>query len=234
MNLRKQTLTLLCVLCGLSQTPPANAQAEILVGMAAKLLPVVIPMALCAIPAVPTLIGQYAHMPHLPACFSKGKKQAAADESTEKIATKTSESETEAESSDNEKSKAESRSEDEQSSSSRRAHSNAQETVTSARHIKPDDNSEWYLDDDNEQSKASTLTAKRKPLNSNQKIADRSEEMHSTKAVKGTVINLPATATPGSVEGEKASAKSIQPEKPIQSKEEKNGSAPIIMMNVSD
>lgn len=59
MNSKKRALVLLSVLCSLAQTQtPANAQAEPLVGLAYRLIPMVLPVVLTAVPMIPLMIKQ--------------------------------------------------------------------------------------------------------------------------------------------------------------------------------
>lgn len=227
----KRLLIMLCLSCGLLQAPAAQAQvAEALVGIGFKLIPVVAPMALMAIPMIPTLVRQMVPpMPHL------GRRKAADDSQSDPQNPDQSAGEG-TENATNESSPAEESTVGSGKAESRQARVSEpvdqvyQEPVAVNQRVSPKDNSEWFMEEDKQE-------AAKQPANSyvaekvKAPVARRAPEPRATEVVKGKVLN---PAAPVSSSGEKNTPPVSSSEQARQSEEEKSSAAPVIMMKVAE
>ncbi len=226
MNKRKQMLTLLCLVCGLSQTPAANAQADILLGMGMKLIPIVLPMVLTTIPMIPVLVKEW--MPPLPRLGRK-KKDAVSDTTSTESDTSDSDSSSSDGSSDS--GKKSSVSAEESTPQSRPLPADNQQEVAANVRARPTDNSEWFLEDENEQTQTQSARIQSSGISPRAPGKTRVREV-----VKGEVLIVPAKvqATPAIPSQPPAeSASSTQPHQ-TQAAETENTPPPVIMMRVSE
>lgn len=238
MNKRKQLLIALSLICGFIQAPSAEAQAEVLVGIGAKLIPVLIPLTLSVLPAVPTLVNQMMHpLPRV------GRRKKSAEQEESASADKTEES-ADSEAS-KEKAEAEEESREERAARRRAAQESAETAVAARRHVKPADNSEWFLDDDEDLAKAQPVRTAAKPSKSSEQSSERSgersTEFRATKDVNAKIINEPAKtqakqtkAQAEQVNSAKSSSTAPKEEAAAKETHEETASSPVIMMKVSD
>lgn len=242
MKTRKRLLTLVCLICALAQPPAANAQAEILVGLGAKLLPMVLPMALSAIPMIPVLIQQYA--PPMPKLGWRKKKAAPATEETAN--TEPAASDTEG----GEAEKAEAATAAEKPPE-REPEAAPKPEVAVRRPPQPRDSSEWYMDDESAPVRSSAndppRTANQRSADekiaeekiANRRIANKSDRDPATESVKAELLAVPeGSPQPASAPSPQRVAQPVleAPAPQLQSKTESEHDAPrpTIMMSVPD
>ncbi|MBX9685214.1 MAG: hypothetical protein K2X27_00855 [Candidatus Obscuribacterales bacterium] len=215
MDKRKRMLALLCLMGGLLQAPAANAQAEVLVGLGARLLPVLIPMALSTIPMIPAFVSQMPR-PHLPRRKSPAQDNQNAEAPTEAEAAAAAEAEKNAR-------------ESEEAEALQREEEAKRREAQVVRRVKARDNSEWFLDDETEQVKAPP-PARPRPI---RQLARKIEGARATENVKGEVLS-----TPAKLELPQSNNQAIPKAENLESnqlaKPEASAAAPIIMMHVSE
>lgn len=233
MNTRNRMLTVLCLICGLAQAPAANAQAELLVAVGAKLLPVVIPMALSTIPMIPVLIKQYAPPIRLPRL---GRKKDAANNDQNTTTDDTAEGNTE------------SGSETKTDGSAKAEKPPAKETEEEAPQPEvavrrqPRDSSEWYMEDDavpaQTQSTSGVLHEAVK-----QRIAAKKSDGQATESVKAELLTAPQSVdAPQPAQAKSAATVAAPvlysdapaPVQPTPPAVQPSAPPPHIMMNVAD
>lgn len=138
MSSRKRLLVLCLLICSLSQTQiPARAQAEPLVGLATRLIPIVLPIVLTTVPMIPLMIKQVVvemPKPHL-LHRKEAQKEVPANQPTAQEAAMPPQPPPQYE----------------------RSHEEAQPIRTAAtpvRRQRASDNSDWFMDDEQEQPQA--------------------------------------------------------------------------------
>ena len=222
-------LTVLCLICGLAQAPAANAQAELLVAVGAKLLPIVIPMALSTIPMIPVLIKQYAPPLRLPRL---GRKKDAPESDPNTTAGETAEGNTES----GAETKTEGSAKAEKPAAKETEEEAPQPEVAVRR--QPRDSSEWYMDDEAGQS---TSGAVQEPVK--QRIAAKKSEGQATESVKAELLTAPeSVGAPQPAQGKSAPTVAAPvlysdapaPVQPTPPAVQPSAPPPHIMMNVAD
>jgi hypothetical protein len=227
MNKHKRILAVLCLVCGLAQAP-ANAQAtgsEVLIGLGAKLIPIVLPFVLATIPlainatvAIPAYVRERMPSMHMPGRKKKPNESDKAntpEEKTEGTADSGQESEGE------KKSVAAAPAEPAVQVSAKPP-AEQEPKVVVREEPKPRDETEWFLGDDEKD-----LHQRRAAAHHKHKTGHHSTSK-TTESVKGEVLNAPA-------ETEQVSASSPaagEAAAPLPSSEP--APAPVIMMKVAD
>ncbi|MBY0551725.1 MAG: hypothetical protein K2W95_30860 [Candidatus Obscuribacterales bacterium] len=242
MNTHKRMLTLLCLIGALAQPPAANAQAEILVGLGAKLLPMVLPMALSAIPMIPVLIQQYA--PPMPKFGWRKKKAAPSAEET--TSSETADSDTEG--GDIEKAEGSAAAEKPPEKEPEAA---PKPEVAVHQRPRPRDSSEWYMDEEHAPVRSSAndppRTANQRSADeriaeeklANRRIADKGGRDPATESVKAELLAAPdGSPQPASAPSPQRVAQPVleapAPQQQSKTESEHDAPRPTIMMSVPD
>ena len=231
MKTHKRILALLCLVCALAQAPAANAQAEILIGLGAKLIPVVLPIALSAIPMIPVLIQQY--MPSMPR-LGRRKKAAESSETTGDSNANDSAKANAGDSENGIKTNETMAGEEGPTHHGEQVSVHNPQAVAAEHHAKPRESSEWFLDDENDRIKSHSAGTVSKTISSNQHAASNgSEELRATEFVKAELLAVPAKV-PEQPAITPRSADIATPAHSQQQQAETSAATPIIMMNVPE
>lgn len=218
----KRTLVAICLASGLLQAPAANAQAEALLGLGARFLPILLPYALATIPMIPALVKQC--VPPIPRPHLGWKKKRPAGEAdppqTEGASTTgdTAPQETTAAATPFDPTQKNSNDTVQQAQDA----SSPGEVATVQPQPRATDNSEWFMDDERVERRPTTT----------QKIVSQPprkiEQPRATAQVKGEVLGPPEAALPALPSGT-TSAKTMQP-----APQTEQPGSPLIMIRVPD